>query len=79
MSDSQIGYSANVRLFLIVQGHRLNVSHLEPNHCRVRNPVEIAPGPAELVIEIDGQEQRRAILLDHGITPPSTEVEFRRA
>jgi hypothetical protein len=78
MSDSQVGYSANVRLFLIAQGHRLNVSHLEPNHCRVRNPVEIAPGPAELVIEIDDRQERRAIILDHGITPPSTEVEFRR-
>ena len=58
------GYSAEVEIYLLIEGKRLDVAQIGGGSLIMRgNPVIAAKTPAELVIVIDGEEERQKILL----------------
>ena len=70
------GYSSTIRGWLMVGGHRLALAQVGPAHCVVRRSIAIPPSEAELVIEIDGQQQQSRVFLQDGISEDSTLVKF---
>jgi len=75
--DPNIQYSAEVGIYLLANGQRIEVASCLDNRCRLFHPRHIPPCSAELVIVIDGHERRRPIYLENGIYLDSNEVEFR--
>ena len=70
------GYSSAIRGWLVAGGRRLALAQVGPDHCVVRRSVATPPIEAELVIEIDGDERRRRVFLQDGISEDSTFVKF---
>jgi hypothetical protein len=75
MNDSN-GYSSTIRGWLEANGHRLPLAQVGPDYCVVHHSVPIPPTDAELVIEIDGEERRKRVFLQAGISDSSTVVKF---
>jgi hypothetical protein len=63
------GYSADVRMYLSVNGHVLPISHLGPDFLILRTPVEHDPADAEISLPIDGDEKRWTVHLANGNHP----------
>jgi len=70
------GYSSTIRGWLETNGHRLPLAQIGPDYCVVRHSVATPPADAELIIEIDGDERRKKVFLQTGISNSSTVVEF---
>jgi hypothetical protein len=73
---NQPNHSADVRMYLVANGSRIEVAGCLDNTCTLRQPQAIPPCGAELVVIIDGVERRRRILLPEGITSKSSTVQF---
>ena len=72
------GYSSTIRGWLLVNGRRLALAQVGPEHCVVRRSVAISPIEAELVIEIDGDERRSRVFLHDGMSADSKHVGFSK-
>jgi len=71
------GYSAQVAIYLIVDGETLNVAQIGPDSFYLREARAIPPNTtATLVLKIDEHEERDEIVLFEGATPNSTKVRF---
>ena len=75
MSQS-IRHSADVDIYLIAEGRRIDVAACLGNKCRLAGRSSLPPCYAELVIVIDGQERRRPVFLSSGISEDKEQVEF---
>ncbi len=63
----QDGYSSEVRLFLVIDGERIPLSHVSDRNIMLRNRREIPSGTeAEIVIVVDGQEETHRVFLPNG-------------
>lgn len=62
-TPSSHGYSASVAMTLVVAGREYPLSHVGPTHVRLREPAPIPTGEAELIVSIDGDEDRSIIRL----------------
>jgi len=70
------GYSSQVRGWLVIDGVQLGLAQIGPDFCILREPLSsqllIAyPQPAELIIEVDG-DQRTVVVnlsLNHSSSP----------
>ena len=71
------GYSTTVDAYLIVGDRRFSVANIGPDRCIVRSPELVRPTAAELVLRIDGDEQRWYVFLVDGISPDTGHVQFR--
>jgi len=69
-------HSAEIDIYLLIAGERFEVASCLGTCCSVRTPRNIAPCYAELVISIDGQEQRKLVHLRYGISQDRRDVEF---
>jgi hypothetical protein len=72
------GYSTELEGFLCVDGRRLPLHELGPDFCVVRSAIAAPPSPAEILLSIDGQESRFAVMLPEGIAPSQTRVTYQK-
>jgi len=68
------GYSATVRLHLVVGDDVLELASIGPTEISPREPTELPPGPAEVVMHVDSFERRWQVYLPDGIAPHSRYV-----
>lgn len=71
-----MGYSAEVRITLRVGERMFDVAQVHNTACYLRNPADVPPGPAELIISVDGRERLKTVMLRDGIRAESPEVCF---
>ena len=64
----KLGYSADVRMQLNLNGHVLPIGQLGPDFIILRNAPEHRPAEAEIVMSIDGKERRWMVNLPEGIS-----------
>lgn len=77
MTANSAGYSAQVEMYLIVHGRKLEIGQLGPAHCIVRKPVPVLPGVGEIVVIVDGSESRTPVDLPDGIAADVRRVAYR--
>jgi hypothetical protein len=70
------GYSSNVELRLFVGGESIDVAQTGRDSVILREPRELAAGPAELIITIDGRTDRLPIVLRPTGTGPTRLVSY---
>jgi hypothetical protein len=70
------GYSADIRIQLNLNGHKLNVAQLGPDFLTVRDVVEHPPTDAEIVMSIDGEVERWNVYLPEGISPSKSRTKI---
>jgi hypothetical protein len=58
------GYSADVQLFLIVDGRTYALAQIGPDFVTLREPAELPTADAEVVMVVDGRENRWAVTLE---------------
>ena len=75
MDNSQI-HSAEINMYLRANDSSFEVAGCLANTCTLREPADLEPCEAELVIVIDGQERRKRIFLQDGISQESKDVSF---
>jgi hypothetical protein len=68
------GYSANVRLCLLVGEDSFELAAIGPDEISLREPADLPPGPAEIVMHVDSFERRWQVYLPDGISPQSRDV-----
>jgi hypothetical protein len=75
-SRSTSGHSADVRIQLFVNGHVLKIAQLGPQFLMLDQPVEHPPGDAEILMSVDGKQERWRVHLPGGISPtaPTTPI-----
>ncbi|MFQ5734166.1 MAG: hypothetical protein ACE5KM_19695 [Planctomycetaceae bacterium] len=71
-----VSYSSEVKLWLRVNGEVHRVAKIGPRRLMLRTPCEIAPGPAEITVCIDGREHTQQVLLPYGAVPFERFVEI---
>lgn len=71
------GHSAVVELELIVDGRRIELAQVAPEFVIVQEPDDLAPCVAEVIVRVDGDENRRMVELVDGIQRSSTRTRVR--
>ena len=74
--DRPQSYSATVKASLHVNGEVLNIAQVGPDFCIVRDPKELPPSKAIVMVSIDGIERSRRVYLTNGVSSESKEVRF---
>ena len=69
-------YSADVTMYLQVNGQQIEVAGCLENRCTLRRPTQLDPCEADFVLVIDGRVSRKRVFLLHGISDSSPIVEF---
>jgi len=69
-------HSADVELWLLLHGQKLNVSHLWHEGFILREAFTHPPTEAELVVSIDGHEDRRRVYLPDGLRPGQRQARY---
>lgn len=77
MNQAPNGYSADVDIKLVVGDRVLDVAQVLHEEVILRDPIDAPPGPAELVLTIDGREHRRAAELADGLSATERHVRLR--
>jgi hypothetical protein len=75
MSDTT-QHSAEVDIYLLVDGQRFEVASCLGSRCSVRNPQDLVPCRALLVISVDGQIREKPVYLRFGMSRDRREVEM---
>lgn len=70
------GYSADVRLQLIVNGHIFEVEQVLRDSCLLAAPIDHAPCEAELVMHVDGRRRSWSVALPDGIRRDRRETKL---
>ncbi len=70
------GYSAEVRMSLLVGGHTLDVAQCLGNTCCLRQSIDSPPCEADLIIVVDGHELRKQVFLTEGLSATSKWIKF---
>jgi hypothetical protein len=70
-------YSAEVNIYLQVNGERLPASHVGPDSITLRAAQELPPTTAQVVLIIDGHERVRDVFLFEGVKRETRCVRFR--
>lgn len=60
------GYSAEVEIFLLVDGRKLPVSHIDDKTLILREGEAVPDGPAQVIIRIDGRENIYDVIINAG-------------
>jgi hypothetical protein len=75
-ASPQGGYSADVKLSLIVGDRVIPLAQVGPQSCIAREVTCLPPSSAELVVSVDGHIRKRTVYLVHGIR--GEEIDFVR-
>jgi hypothetical protein len=72
------GHSAEVRIQLFVDGHVLKIAQIGPHFLMLDQLIEHPPGEAEILMTVDGKEERWRVHLPDGIrtTTPTTPISL---
>ena len=72
------GHSAKVRLSLRIAGRIVPLSQIGPDFCISRDPIELEPQSAEIIVQIDGEDRIQPIYLTHGMksSAPKTAIQM---
>ena len=73
-SNGRGGYSTDVRINLILNGHSIPVAQLGPRFLLVDEPSDHPPGLASIVLRVDQSEERWNVHLPNGISADSQRV-----
>ncbi len=71
-----MGYSANVAIQLIAADREFNVAKLRSDSCVLRNPDNVPPCAATLIVTIDERIRSEAVYLPDGIDRNQDRVRF---
>jgi len=69
-------YSADVELWLILNGRQLALSHLWHDGFIARERIVHPPTEAEVVLTVDGREHRWPVFLPDGLSPEREETRY---
>ncbi len=72
--SSQGGYSAQVKMRLLVNGDVLSVAQMGPDFLLVDKPIDHLPCNASLTLRVDQSERRWDVHLPQGISATSKRV-----
>lgn len=70
------GHSADVRIALLLDGAMLPASHLGPDFIVLKNPADHPPSRAEILVAIDGEEQRWSVQLVDGVSREQLKIRI---
>lgn len=72
------GHSADVRMRLFVNGHVLKIAQIGPQFLMLDHRIEHPPAEAEILMSVDGKEERWRVHLPDGIstTTPTTLISL---
>lgn len=71
------GYSSVVRLSLVVDGTKYRLGKIGPDAITLQEPTELPECDAQVIMTVDGKEQRWDVFLPNGATPPETRISIR--
>jgi hypothetical protein len=74
ITSSHNGHSAQVKIWLLVNGTSIEVAQLGPDFLLLDAPVEQPPGAASIVLRVDHSERRWDVHLPEGISADSDRV-----
>jgi hypothetical protein len=74
MTGFSAGYSAAVKMHLLLNGYSLPVAQMGPDFVILREAVEHGPGDAQVVLNVDGDERRWHVRLPEGLRPEQKKV-----
>ncbi len=77
--SSQGGHSARVNMRLLVGERSVPVVQLGPDFLLVGEPVDLPPGEASMVMQVDGSESRWTVFLPNGISAATNRVAIMAA
>lgn len=77
--SSQGGHSARVNMRLLVGNRSVPVVQLGPDFLLVGEPVDLPPGEACMVMQVDESESRWKVFLPDGISAGSNQVAIMAA
>jgi hypothetical protein len=63
----QPGYSADIRLTLEKDGRIFSLASIGPHHIVLQGPIAFDAGSADVVMVVDGREQRWPVFVDAAI------------
>ena len=72
------GYSSTVDLSLELVGETISLHAIGPDLITLREAYEAPPGPATVVMRVDGRERRWSVLLVDGLRPDSKIARVER-
>lgn len=78
LSSRSAGYSSDVKLWLEHAAGRVALAQTGPDFVIPAAPAELDPGPATVVMAIDGREHRRSVTLS-GESGPGRRVAIQEA
>lgn len=73
-----VGHSAKVRLSLHVADRIIPLSHVGPDSCVSRQPIDLPPQAAELVVDIDANRHTHRVFLPEGMSAASPTTTIRK-
>jgi hypothetical protein len=76
MNQKENGHSADVRIYLSVNGLVLPVAQLGPDFLILRKSTSHPPAQAEISMSVDGDEERWKIHLPEGIAPEKVKTRI---
>ena len=62
------GHSATVRMQLFVNGQVLKIAQIGPRFLMLDHPISYPPSEAEVLMSVDGREERWRVRLPDGIS-----------
>ena len=77
MDAKSSGYSPNILIYLDVGGKTIRLADVLNDSATLYESAEVpANTPATLVISVDGEEERKKVLLSSGISKSSMMISF---
>ncbi len=74
--EKPTGHSAVVRINLVLNGHALPVAQLGPDFLILDTPADIPAEVADIVMSVDGEEERWKVRLPEGLRSSSHRVRI---
>jgi hypothetical protein len=69
--STDFGYSAEIDLRLQLGEQIISLHAVGPERIKLREPMDAPPGPAEVIVIIDGEESRSPVMLPDGLSRDS--------
>ena len=70
--EQENGHSADVSMWMVVDGCSIPIAQMGPDFLIIRESVEFPPSDAEITLRVDGHEEHWAVKLPEGVRPGQT-------